>query len=169
MNFEQPNTNESISPKDALMEDVNKLHFAIKNGEVVLVDTQHDDFLREATKLDKDFARKLPASGLNFESVTHDFKLLTDYLENAFSVNYWGSFFTPEVEEVGQGGGLGYGAKNENFMLIGTPNKPFDRENLSAVLVPRHYESFIDALRLAYPDVRFITVDEIKDLPNLFV
>lgn len=163
-----PESDESNVAKEQLQREISKLHFAVKKREIMLPDTQIEDFAREAAKLDKNFARNLPARGLEPSGVSNDFKDLFNHLDYEFAGRYWGSFYTPGVEEEKQMGGLGYSAKNQGFMVIGTPGKPFNRENLSAVLVPRHYESLSDHLRRAYPEIKFITVDEIRDLPSLF-
>ena len=162
MNFEQP---AQVKPLDQA---INDLYFSIKNKEVELVDTQLEDFEREAKKLDPKFARDLPARGLFGGSLVEDFKFLDYSLKNEFINQHWGSFYIPGgVEEVGDLGGLGYSAKNDGFMLIGKPEVEISRANLVAVLVPRHYEFLIGSLRQAYPGTKFITVDEIKDLPQI--
>jgi len=146
------------------------LHVGSKIGEIKLLDTQIDDFNREAKKLDPDFAKNLPTRGISGGGfgINGDFKFLDHSLKNKFIDQYWGSFYIPHgVEEVGQLNGLGYQAKMEGFMLICKPYKEISRANLLAVLVPRHYEILIDSLRETYPDVKFITVDEIKDLPKI--
>jgi len=161
MNFEQPQTR-------TLKQAIADLYFGLKNGERSLRDNQVEDFLVEAKKLNPKFARDLPARGLQGDGIVYDFKMLADSLQKDFEGQFWGSFYFPGVEEEMQRGGLGYGAKNDGFMLIGTPGKTFNRASLSAVLVPRQYEEIIDSIRQEYPDVKFITVDEIKDLPNMF-
>lgn len=166
-----PESAESLEAKKQLQQEIDKLHYAVKSGER-LPDTQMEDFIREAAKLDPLFARNLPARGLelssSINSIDGEFKDLFNHLDHEFAGRYWGSFYAQGVEQEKQPSGLGYPAKNHGFMVIGTPGKPFNRENLSAVLIPRHYESLSDPLRRAYPEVKFITVDEIKDLPTFF-
>lgn len=163
-----PESAESSKAKEQLQREIDKLYFAVKRGEMLLRGEQMEDFRREAAKLDKNFARNLPARGLAHEGVDYDFRDLFNHLDHEFAGRYWGSFYTQGVEEEGQRGGFGYPARDEGFMVIGTPGKPFNRENLSAILIPRHYELLSDHLRRAYPEIKFITVDEIKDLPSLF-
>ncbi len=165
-------SNKSQNGTDNLQKVIDNMYFRAKKGEV-LPGTQHEDFIREAQQLDKDFARNLPARGLEGvlgPDVVDDFKRLKVALKNDFRGQFWGSFYIPEgegVEEEKQLSGLGYSAKHEGFMLIGSPGRDFGLENLLAVLVPRQYESAINALKSAYPDIHFITVDEIKNLDKL--
>jgi hypothetical protein len=127
------------------------------------------DFKTEAEKLPKEFTRNLPARGLRTGRVRGDFVALIDSLDKGVSSRaYWGSFYVPKLESSMQMGGLGYSAYNQAFMLIGRPGEKLsDSGGVSAVLVPRQYERLIPKLKEAYPDVRFITDDEIKDLPEI--